>query len=106
MRSASCWPCRWPGAAGPSEAATRPSAFGRFFLELLRTDTTYRLLGLSRNGWVSLGVMLGAGGWLWLRERHRPPAEAATATGDEITARAAGGAIDPGAPADPRPDRG
>jgi len=48
-------------------------AFGRFFLELLRTDTTYRLLGLSRNGWVSLGVMLGAGGWLWLRERHRRP---------------------------------
>ena len=50
-------------------------AFGRFFLELLRTDTTYRLLGLSRNGWVSVGVMLGAGGCLWLRERHRPPAE-------------------------------
>ncbi len=31
----------------------------RFALELIRTDTTFRILGLSRNGWVSLGVMLG-----------------------------------------------
>jgi prolipoprotein diacylglyceryl transferase len=31
---------------------------GRFLLELLRTDTTYRLLGLSRNGWVSLAVVV------------------------------------------------
>lgn len=30
----------------------------RFLLELIRTDTTFRLLGLSRNGWVSLGVVL------------------------------------------------
>lgn len=30
----------------------------RFLLELIRTDTTYRLLGLSRNGWVSIGVVL------------------------------------------------
>ncbi len=54
---------------------------GRFFLELLRTDTTFRLFGLSRNAWVSVGVVLGAGIWLWLRERRRPaeaaPAEAA-----------------------------
>jgi hypothetical protein len=46
---------------------------GRFGLELIRTDTTFRLLGLSRNGWVSLGVVVGAGAWLYLRElRHRP----------------------------------
>lgn len=32
----------------------------RFGLELLRTDTTYRFLGLSRNGWVSLAVAVGA----------------------------------------------
>ncbi|MGH8912874.1 MAG: prolipoprotein diacylglyceryl transferase [Acidimicrobiia bacterium] len=29
----------------------------RFLMELLRTDTTFRLLGLSRNGWVSLGAI-------------------------------------------------
>jgi prolipoprotein diacylglyceryl transferase len=48
---------------------------GRFGLELLRTDTTYRLLGLSRNGWISLAVVAGASTWLWLRERRRPAAE-------------------------------
>lgn len=30
----------------------------RFLLELIRTDTTFRFLGLSRNGWVSIGVVL------------------------------------------------
>ena len=30
----------------------------RFVMELIRTDTTFRLLGLSRNGWVSLGVIV------------------------------------------------
>lgn len=30
----------------------------RFGLELIRTDTTFRFLGLSRNGWVSIGVMI------------------------------------------------
>jgi prolipoprotein diacylglyceryl transferase len=51
-------------------------AFGRFWLELLRTDTTYRLFGLSRNAWVSLAVVAGGSGWLWLRERRAPEAEA------------------------------
>jgi prolipoprotein diacylglyceryl transferase len=33
----------------------------RFATELLRTDTTFRLLGLSRNGWVAIGaIVLGA----------------------------------------------
>lgn len=32
--------------------------FVRFLLELMRTDTTFRFLGLSRNGWVSIGVVL------------------------------------------------
>jgi prolipoprotein diacylglyceryl transferase len=32
--------------------------FIRFLMELIRTDTTFRFLGLSRNGWVSIGVML------------------------------------------------
>lgn len=30
----------------------------RFLMELLRTDTTFRFLGLSRNGWVSIAAML------------------------------------------------
>lgn len=42
---------------------------GRFALELIRTDTTFRLLGLSRNGWVSLLVVVGAGVALMLRRR-------------------------------------
>jgi prolipoprotein diacylglyceryl transferase len=51
---------------------------GRFLLELLRTDTTYRLFGLSRNAYVSLAVVVGASVWLVLRERRGPPAEPAS----------------------------
>jgi phosphatidylglycerol---prolipoprotein diacylglyceryl transferase len=72
-------------------------AFGRFGLELIRTDTTFRLFGLSRNAWVSLGVMLGAGVWLYRRERHRPAGE--PGAGGEA------GADVPGAPGGPGPDR-
>jgi len=32
--------------------------FIRFLMELIRTDTTFRFAGLSRNGWVSIGVMI------------------------------------------------
>jgi prolipoprotein diacylglyceryl transferase len=64
-------------------------AVGRFGLELIRTDTTYRLLGLSRNAYVSLAVMLGAGIWLYLRERGRPPEE--TREPAAVGAVAAGG---------------
>ena len=39
----------------------------RFLLELIRTDTTFRLAGLSRNGWVAIGVILIGG--LVLRRR-------------------------------------
>jgi prolipoprotein diacylglyceryl transferase len=42
---------------------------GRFLLELLRTDTTFRLLGISRNGWVAIAaVILGA--VLFVRSRR------------------------------------
>ena len=41
----------------------------RFLLELIRTDTTFRLLGLSRNGWVALLVVVGSTAWLVRRER-------------------------------------
>jgi prolipoprotein diacylglyceryl transferase len=52
---------------------------GRFGLELLRTDTTYRLFGLSRNAYISLAVVIGGSVWLFLRERRHPAAEAADA---------------------------
>ena len=42
----------------------------RFLLELIRTDTTFRFLGLSRNGWVSLLVVIGATAVVVVRERR------------------------------------
>jgi prolipoprotein diacylglyceryl transferase len=43
----------------------------RFLLELIRTDTTFRFLGLSRNAWVSLGViLLGVGVLAWTGRRR------------------------------------
>jgi prolipoprotein diacylglyceryl transferase len=46
--------------------------FGRFLLELIRTDTTFRFLGLSRNAYVALLVMIGAAVLLFLYERRAP----------------------------------
>lgn len=46
---------------------------GRFLMELMRTDTTFRFLGLSRNGWVSAGaVLLGIGLLWWMQQRREP----------------------------------
>ncbi len=41
----------------------------RFLTELLRTDTTFRLLGISRNGWVSLGAIIAGGVLLHLAQK-------------------------------------
>jgi prolipoprotein diacylglyceryl transferase len=50
--------------------------FMRFLLELIRTDTTFRFLGLSRNGWVSAGVLiLGVTLTLIGTRRQEPAAE-------------------------------
>jgi prolipoprotein diacylglyceryl transferase len=82
-------------------------AFGRFLLELIRTDTTFRLFGLSRNAYVSLAVMIGAGVWLYLRERARPaeeePRERVTVGAPAAGAGAAAGGVAEGgaAPAPP-----
>jgi prolipoprotein diacylglyceryl transferase len=46
---------------------------GRFLMELMRTDTTFRFLGLSRNGWVSAGAVLLGIGLLWWMQRRREP---------------------------------
>lgn len=37
----------------------------RFLMELIRTDTTFRFIGLSRNGWVSVGVMILGAIMIW-----------------------------------------
>jgi len=39
-------------------------SFIRFVMELLRTDTTFRLFGMSRNGWISVAAFIG--GWIWI----------------------------------------
>ena len=53
----------------------------RFLLELIRTDTTFRFLGLSRNGWVALGATLGGAILFWWMRGRRP--EDAGGDGDE-----------------------
>jgi prolipoprotein diacylglyceryl transferase len=45
---------------------------GRFVLELIRTDTTFRLLGVSRNGWVALALVVGGTVGLVYRRYRRP----------------------------------
>ena len=46
---------------------------GRFVMELMRTDTTFRFLGLSRNGWLSaLAVVVGIGMLWWMQRRAEP----------------------------------
>jgi prolipoprotein diacylglyceryl transferase len=44
---------------------------GRFLMELMRTDTTFRFLGLSRNGWVSIGAVLVGAVLLWWMQQRR-----------------------------------
>ncbi|MFV1971118.1 MAG: prolipoprotein diacylglyceryl transferase [Acidimicrobiia bacterium] len=45
-------------------------AFIRFWLELLRTDTTFRLFGISRNGWVSVGAFILGVAWIWWTQKR------------------------------------
>lgn len=48
-------------------------AFIRFMMELIRTDTTFRFLGLSRNGWVSIVAFIGGLAWIWYTQRRAEP---------------------------------
>ena len=48
---------------------------GRFVLELIRTDTTFRLLGISRNGWIAAALLIG-GTVALVASRTRPAAPA------------------------------
>lgn len=45
-------------------------AFIRFWMELLRLDTTFRLFGISRNGWVSLLAFAGGLAWIWWAQKR------------------------------------
>jgi prolipoprotein diacylglyceryl transferase len=46
---------------------------GRFLMELLRTDTTFRVFGVSRNGWVSvLAIVVGVIAFVWMQRRREP----------------------------------
>lgn len=47
----------------------------RFLTELLRTDTTFRLLGISRNGYVSLAAIIGGAVLLYLVQKRGTPRE-------------------------------
>jgi len=49
----------------------------RFLLELIRTDTEFRFAGLSRNGWVSIGVVLIGVLVLTWKRSHGPILETA-----------------------------
>lgn len=42
----------------------------RFGMELLRIDTSFRLAGLSRNGWISIVVALGGAVAWWMANRR------------------------------------
>ena len=42
----------------------------RFLMELMRTDTTFRFLGISRNGWVSVGAVLFGLAWVWYCQKR------------------------------------
>jgi len=63
----------------------------RFLLELIRTDSPYRFWGLSRNGWVSLAVILAGLALLWWIYRRRP------AAGETAVAAEIGEAVEPAA---------
>ncbi|MFV1999336.1 MAG: prolipoprotein diacylglyceryl transferase, partial [Acidimicrobiia bacterium] len=54
-------------------------AFIRFWMELLRLDTTFRFLGISRNGWISLLAFAGGLAWIWWTQKR---AEKRTLVGD------------------------
>lgn len=64
-------------------------AAARFGLEMIRTDTTFRLLGISRNGWVALGAMLLGAGLLVVIHRRWAPAPM-----NETVAAAAGKSVE------------
>jgi prolipoprotein diacylglyceryl transferase len=56
----------------------------RFLTELLRTDTTFRLLGISRNGYVSIGAILGGAVLLYIVQKRGAPRTAVSEPAPEL----------------------
>jgi prolipoprotein diacylglyceryl transferase len=54
-------------------------SFIRFSMELLRTDTSFRLFGMSRNGWISVAAFIGGWVWIWYMQKR---AESRTLLGE------------------------
>ena len=72
----------------------------RFSVELLRTDTTFRILGLSRNNWVALFVFIG--GLIALRwwQNRKPFIPVGTPIDAESRSAATGDTVEGSAPAE------
>jgi prolipoprotein diacylglyceryl transferase len=87
---------------------------GRFWTELLRIDTAERYVGLSRNNWVALAVILiGVVGLVWWERRGETvdtaePGGATTATDIDAPSGDGDAAADDDTPGenDPSPDEG
>lgn len=56
----------------------------RFLTELLRTDTTFRLLGISRNGWLSVAAVLAGSVLLYLAQKRGAKYHPAQPTETEV----------------------
>ena len=65
----------------------------RFCVELLRTDTTFRILGLSRNNWVAAFVFVGGVVAFRWWQRRRPFIPVGTPVDEETRARIGSGDV-------------
>ncbi|MCB2224611.1 MAG: prolipoprotein diacylglyceryl transferase [Actinobacteria bacterium] len=54
----------------------------RFLTELIRTDTTFRILGVSRNGWLAVALFLGGVALFWWLRGPREDEEAGAGGGE------------------------
>jgi prolipoprotein diacylglyceryl transferase len=58
---------------------------GRAWIEALRVDTFERYLGLSRNNWIALAIIVAGAVGLWWWERRAPAAEPTEPAGEPAT---------------------
>ena len=68
----------------------------RYLTELIRTDTTFRFLGISRNGWVAFFVVLaGAALIVWRQRRGEPQGIAPADDAEELVAEPDADGVEP-----------